>query len=368
MTNSLSRIRPAVLGIAIATLAFTPNVFSQQTTNTPDHQNMIERARQRQEKLQQVTKDKAAYAASIVERWQTAARDSGKWDENFAGDLQKALVSLQPESLLDVGEAPTFDTMMKVLAYGRQTRTNPTATGSDTLSPRVIGDTADDLVFTPITPCRLVDTRVAGGALAAGVSRFFDVDGTSFTAQGGSSTGCGMPFGVPRAVAMTITVTGPSAPGYFAAWGLGTQPLSSVLNFVAGETLANTTVVPVVPGGGADFTLLSSANAHAVIDAVGYYAAPVATALDCTTASSTLTAVATNVWTSIDAVCPTGRTATGGGYNSPTEGTLGYPGVWTTSLPGSSYGFNGWRVWVDNQSSGSRSVQAWAVCCRIPGR
>ena len=162
---------------------------------------------------------------------------------------------------------------------------------------------------------------------------------------------------------MTITVTQPASPGYFTAWGLGTQPLSSVINYDANQTIANTTIVPVAPGGGNDFSLFSSASAHAVIDVVGYFATPVATALDCTTVSSAVTAVPVNVWTPIDANCPAGRTATGGGYDT-VEGTLGYPGVWLTTRPNG----NGWRTWVDNQTNGNRSIQTFVNCCRIPGR
>lgn len=168
---------------------------------------------------------------------------------------------------------------------------------------------------------------------------------------------------------MTIHAVHPSNLGFFRAWRyLGAQPTASVLNFgVADQALANITIIPVFPGSGPDFSLISSVSSQVVIDVVGYYAAPVATALDCTTASSALTSVNVNAWTAVDASCPAGRTATGGGWYS-SEGTLGYPGVWNQSLPGAAYGFNGWRVWVDNQTSGPRNVQAWALCCRIPGR
>lgn len=163
---------------------------------------------------------------------------------------------------------------------------------------------------------------------------------------------------------MTITVTQPVAAGYFTAWGLGAQPLVSVLNYEAGATIANTTIVPVVSSAGADFSLYSFATAHAVIDVIGYFAAPEATALDCITVDSAVTAVPNNSWTPIDANCPAGRTATGGGYDT-TEGTLGYPNVWITTRP---HNGNGWRTWVDNQTGGSRNIQTFVRCCRVPGR
>ena len=36
-----------------------------------------------------------------------------------------------------------------------------------------LGDSANDLVYKPIAPCRFVDTRVAGGKIAG--SRTFDI-------------------------------------------------------------------------------------------------------------------------------------------------------------------------------------------------
>jgi hypothetical protein len=255
------------------------------------------------------------------------------------------------------GGASTYKGMMTVLATGR-------AENASASTPNALGDTTDDLVYTPITPCRIVDTRAAvAGVIAAGTTRTFDVDGASFTSQGGSATGCGIPFGVAQAVTMTIVAVQPAATGYLRAWGLGAMPNTSVLNYAAGEVIADTAPIPVAPGGGDDFAIFSLATSHVVIDVLGYYAAPVATALDCITVSTAFVPVAVNTWTNIDASCPAGRTLTGGGYDTP-EGTLGYPNVWITTLPVG----NTWRTWVDNQTNGNRSIQTFARCCRVPGR
>jgi hypothetical protein len=316
---------------------------------------------------QQVESDKAAYAAAIVERWEGDARASGRWNDTASADLHGALMRLTAEDLVAAGEAGSYKAVMAIIATGRREKTPDTLVAPEGGTAELLGDTTADLVYTPITPCRLVDTRVGGGILGASSARTFDVDGSSFTAQGGSSTGCGIPFGVARAVAITISVTAPGAAGYFTAWGLGVQPLAAALTYFAGQTTSNTTVVPAIPGGGNDFSLFTSATAHAVIDVLGYYAAPVATPLDCIPAASAFVAVPVNAWTAVDAVCAAGRTATGGGYLT-NEGTLGYPNVWTLTLPGAAYGFNGWRTWVDNQTGGPRNVQTWATCCRVPGR
>jgi hypothetical protein len=164
---------------------------------------------------------------------------------------------------------------------------------------------------------------------------------------------------------MTIAATQTVGTGGFKAWQWGgTQPTNSVLTFNgAGQSVATNATVGIVPGGGADFNLVSSIGAHAVLTVVGYYSAPVATALDCIAVSSAMTTVHHNVWAYVDAACPTGRTATGGGYTTP-EGSLGRPGIWIDSLPNG----NGWRALVDNQTGSDRRVQSFAVCCRVPGR
>jgi len=363
MKRSLNHTFLARLAIIVAvSIVVNVNILAQHPVqNLQDVQEATQRA-QYQQKLQQVISDKAGYAATVVRRWEEAARASDRWNENYTQDLLGALMKLQPDNLLAAGEAPSYQAMMRVLATGRPTRTPL----PEAITPEVLGDIGDDLVYTPLTPCRIVDTRFAGGPIAANTTRSFDVDGTSFTGQGGFNGSCGIPFGVAYAVAMNITATQPNADGYFTAYPLGaTQPLSSILNWTAGATIANSTIVPVVPGVGNDFNLFAGgATVHAVIDVLGFYAAPVATALDCITVSSAVTACPFDVWTNVDANCPAGRTATGGGYLT-TEGSLGYPGVWLTTFPNG----NGWRTQVDNQnSSGSRNIQTFVNCCRVPGR
>lgn len=357
-------------------ILLVPAAFAQRPQTPEEMQEASQRA-EYQAKLQQILDDRAGYVANIVRRWEREAMASGRWEATYQADLTAALMKLTPDNLLAAGEASSFREVMRVLETGRRMKSTlvdrqdaGTLSGllSQPISPNALGDVADDLVYTPITPCRIVDTRNAGGIISAGTSRNFDVDNTtSFAFQGGYDGPCGIPYSVAQAVAMTITVVSPSGYGYFTAWRLGgPMPLASVLNFAPSQIVANTTIVPVWPGPGSDMSLYSAVSAHAVIDVIGYYAAPVATALDCTVVSSAVTDCPYNTWTAVDANCPAGRTATGGGYSTP-EGSLGYAGVWLFTYPNA--GSNGWRTWVDNQNSnGSRRIQTWVTCCRIPGR
>jgi len=123
--------------------------------------------------------------------------------------------------------------------------------------------------FYTLPPCRIADTRNANGPqggpiLNSGQRRFFPVGGV-----------CGVPQGA-HAVSANVTVTGPSALGHL-TFGPGTcvnLPLTSTINFGAGQTLANNAifslasdgsgglaVVPTVPGG----------SVQLIIDVNGYF-------------------------------------------------------------------------------------------------
>jgi hypothetical protein len=331
--------------------------YAQTSGRSPSDPEAIARTL-RQETLRRIENDKSGYAAAVVARWEDAARDAGRWDPGFSSDLLAALAKLPAESLLAAGETPTFKRMLAVLATGRA---EPATDGAAT---NALGDPQDDVVYTPVTPCRIVDTRLtADGALGGGTARTFDVDGGSLAIQGGSATGCGIPFAVAAAVTMTIVAVEPSGPGYLTAWGLGPQPTSSVLNYAGKDVLANTAIIPVAPGGGNDFALFSLATTHVVVDVLGYYARPIATRLDCTNVASDVVAVPVDVWTPVDAFCTPGRAATGGGYDTP-ESPARFHGVSVTSVNF----LNGWRTWVDNQTDGPREIVTTVRCCRVPGR
>jgi hypothetical protein len=153
------------------------------------------------------------------------------------------------------------------------------------------------------------------------------------------------------------------------AWSLGTPPNASILNWVAGDTIANTTIVPILPGIGNDFTIYVSSYAHVIIDVVGYYAAPAATALACTVAYSPMTLIpSNNYYTDVTATCPAGYAATGGGNNN-LMGDVDRTNVIGDPIPTDTLAVgNSWGIRWYNRSGQGRYEQTWAQCCRVPGR
>jgi hypothetical protein len=146
---------------------------------------------------------------------------------------------------------------------------------------------ATNLLYTSISPCRVVDTRIASsGRLVAGLTRTFDVVGSStdYSGQGGSSMGCGIPGfggGAPQvqAVVFNFVAVGSSGPGDLVVWPTDhAKPLASAINFassgaLSGLNIANGLVIPLrqdVAGG--DISVLAQvSNTHFVADVVGYF-------------------------------------------------------------------------------------------------
>lgn len=89
-----------------------------------------------------------------------------------------------------------------------------------------------DGVFTPLPPCRVIDTRVAAGKFAPGETRGYTLRGetTDYSAYGGvARDGCGIPDRVScgphfcfvngaQALVLNVTAIEPESPGFLTLW------------------------------------------------------------------------------------------------------------------------------------------------------
>jgi hypothetical protein len=149
------------------------------------------------------------------------------------------------------------------------------------MAPLALGDSNTQLLYTPVTPCRLIDTRLAGGSLAAGAVRDYKVAGTGLQNQGGNPAGCGVPFGPATAAMINFVVVSPVGPGNLRAWAFSTPPeappAASIINYPFGLTLANGVAVPICDPAhttcpGLDLKDQADVNgAHLVTDVLGYF-------------------------------------------------------------------------------------------------
>jgi len=141
----------------------------------------------------------------------------------------------------------------------------------------------ENLVYVPVDPCRIVDTRVAGGAIPANTSRNFLVSG-AVTGQGGTAAGCEAPRQETKPLAISAYVLAVPATGS-AAGVLTAYPSDQVapaigegstVNFAAGEVVGNTTNISLCepsscPSDGEFAILARNTNQHVVVDVQGYF-------------------------------------------------------------------------------------------------
>ena len=117
--------------------------------------------------------------------------------------------------------------------------------------------------YHPLSPARILDTRDGtgiAGAVAPGATTDLQITGRA-----------GIPATDVAAVAMTVTVTQPSAPGYLTLFPSGiSRPLAANLNFGYGETVSNLVVVKV--GAGGRVSIYNPAgSSHVIADVAGWY-------------------------------------------------------------------------------------------------
>ena len=141
-------------------------------------------------------------------------------------------------------------------------------------------------IFTPITPCRIADTRKASGPLANLAVRNFYVRGTQqFLPQGGTGGGCGVPASA-TAVATNVTVVPLGVAGYLSGYPAGTtEPNTNFVTYNHGQNITANPILPLAAFGAAPHLSIRNHGgaAHVIVDVTGYYAPQIQGLLDITT-------------------------------------------------------------------------------------
>jgi hypothetical protein len=189
--------------------------------------------------------EKARVAGEIIAREQAA---SGRpFDAAFVDQMRSNLANLSLEQLAEVQQR---------------------ASGLLPI-PNIPGATQSDLVYTPVTPCRIIDTRLGGGPIAAGSTRDFIVSGI-----------CGVPFGPATAAVINLVAVGPAGAGDLRIAPFGTAiPGASIINYTSGLNLANGPAVkicnPNTTTCSFDITIQADVSStDLVADVLGYFAVP----------------------------------------------------------------------------------------------
>ena len=138
--------------------------------------------------------------------------------------------------------------------------------------------------FIATTPTRLYDSR---NDTTAGNAPFVDGEFVTIPVRlGPDANGVDVTDKI-RAMVVNVTVASPSAAGFVRTWdGAATEPDTSTVNFAAGTTVANTTIVPTaactVCGGAPDpsfqLKVYTGGVTHVIVDIVGVTLDPTYTA------------------------------------------------------------------------------------------
>jgi hypothetical protein len=122
---------------------------------------------------------------------------------------------------------------------------------------RALGD------FYSLTPCRLFDTRQGPGALSSGIPL------TILTAGQ-----CGLPL-MPSALAVNVTVTEATSPGYVALQVGNAPATTTTVHFGAGQSRGNNSIIAVSADGSGTISiqplLESGGTMHVIVDVSGYF-------------------------------------------------------------------------------------------------
>jgi len=309
---------------------------------------------------------KFAAALAVVDQFKAQAAAEGitgdAWRFQMIGNLMQGSEANFASVSLARSYSDAMDASIAVARAGKPASNSEAASGSSAASVAAdLGTVTSDLVYVPITPCRILDTRANGAPVAANTVKSYYF--TNANVGGGS---CNVTTQIPgsdgaAAFAANVTVdesgiTGFGAGSYLQIYPEAGSTTTSFMNFSPNQIIANAGIISLNQANG-KFSVVSNAATQVIVDTYGAFIAPEATALECTTVTSTNSLLGV-----VAASCPAGGayTLTGGGCHSnsindwtyqsfPSNATTWGCGFWTAGTLGTT-------------------LTAYAKCCRVPGR
>jgi hypothetical protein len=209
----------------------------------------------------------------------------GEWGDRLASSsagitsaqLREILSGLRSDHLLAASLAGSVEGLRDVVS-GALVRTGA-AVSAKPVRTKSLGDTTFDLVYTPVVPCRIVDTRSGGGGVFLPTTQrdWLAYSPSGFASQGGSGTNCGIPVRPVAVIANTTLANTVGGPEFFTLWPFNqTRPTASTVNWWGpAQQPANAEIVPLCTGTcTSDFSAYASGQTHAIIDVLGYFNRP----------------------------------------------------------------------------------------------
>jgi len=315
--------------------------------------------------------NRAEFVRSLLMEW-TSHVDAGLYDLfETLGPIAMRAPAWQLYGASLVGDFPT---MVRVLrgeegagAHVNALAEQPAALQAydpawEVVEPDDLGSTTDNLVYTPIAPCRVVDTRGAGartGIIPANGTRTFDLTTAAFTSgQGGAGPCAGLPAFAHAAWAVNVTVTGYGGVGWLKAWGFGgSEPAASIINYSPGQAaLANGLILTGCYGCADDITVKAfTSGTHVIIDVIGYFRqAQIASAVTTRVAGTPVSVPAGGGAVVQGGFCPAGTQLVGGEVSHPGE---------DTTIAEFNHGTGSWWfAYMINREAVARTVTVFSRC------
>lgn len=275
----------SVFALAATTAIAAPQQTGNRATNTISAEQIAN------------VQNKVATALAIANRFtaQPVPGSASAPDPNRI-QLINNLLSGDAKGLEEAGGAAN---LQQALAAASASAARRAASGNprgstNPVSPSAIGSSTSDLVYTPITPCRILDTRVSGGGglFNSGTPTNWETrtynSAPTGGAQGSDSTCQAYTGTIPTALVMNVvtdstTVTrGTNALfGYLSVYPANASVVdnapdphdTSWMNYAATQTLSNEGVATLDQSNG-QFKVKAQNPTQVAIDVYGYFRAP----------------------------------------------------------------------------------------------
>jgi hypothetical protein len=237
-----------------------------------------------------------------------------------------------------------------------------------TSAPQALRSTISDTTYTPLFSgrCRVASSLAIVSPLPAGVTRAIHIEDTpSYASQGGvgsvrgdGSEVCGIP-NFATALAVSVSARMPSADGVLKVFASNRPNAAgnTIPFYVSAKGGAADLIVESCRTCATEIAILSTAQTDYIIDVIGYFMPPQATALECVDTAVSSSSISAN----------------GGlGIETAPQCGVGYTEVGTECTSGSfdmrlSISKNGTCAGRNDGAAAAR-LEANRVCCRVPGR
>ena len=226
-----------------------------------------------------------------LNRQEIVGRLMTQWQADVAAPQRESfkvrLAGLRADRLLAVSLVGSFDGVLHVLygqekadqaAINRTTLSALSAFGTTGTTPtrnrqKALGDANIDLVYTPLTPCRLFDTRTGQSSALGTLGGIFSPNTRRSISPAG---GCGVPDSGLKSLVMGVTTRNstPGSGGYIAVVAPAAGISATVDIFNLGAEWSATNIIAPTSASGQFDVYVAQATADVVMDVVGYFAPP----------------------------------------------------------------------------------------------